>query len=91
MLKLKSYKKERSGYMNKILNISVSPNLIEFTFESDYIANIYSTRLHPFIRLNYGTDKEVYSKNNKLCVSGNCSCDAVEYIKQEINNIKCVF
>lgn len=77
--------------MNKILDIKIEKDLIEFTFESDYIANSYTTRLSSLIRLNFGMDKNIYSSNNKLCISGDKSCDAVDFIKREINNINCVF
>ncbi len=77
--------------MNKILDIKIENDLIEFTFESDYIANSYTTRLSSLIRLNFGLDKNIYSSSNKLCVSGDNSCDAVDFIKREIENIKSVF
>lgn len=77
--------------MNKILDIKIEKDLIEFTFESDYIANSYTTRLSSLIRLNFGMDKNVYSSGSKLCISGNNSSNAVDFIKREINNINCVF
>lgn len=77
--------------MNKILDTKIESDLIEFTFKNDYVANIFTTRLYSMIKLNYGMNTEVFSKQNKLCVSGYNSSDVVEFVENEIQRTRCVF